>query len=174
MAHNDGCRAPLPSELQATCSTHKDTHKTTRNTTCALGGIFAQRGHSAGTAPVITVFIPGTPLKTTPLQKHARSIQTSIGGANFRTLGPVASIRLEKKILVYQQGLWGAEFKTLGPMATGDGKQPTFRTSRAQRTVRPHSSMVGFALTIQLPISDLIAAAPCPTKSLSLPGNLGG
>ena len=33
-----------------------------------------QRGggsHSAGTAPIITVFIPGTPLQTTPLQKDA-------------------------------------------------------------------------------------------------------
>ena len=35
------------------------------------GGVFAQRGHSAGTAPIITLFIPGTPLKTTPLQKRA-------------------------------------------------------------------------------------------------------
>ena len=35
------------------------------------GGVFAQRGHSAGTAPIITLFIPGTPLKTTHLQKHA-------------------------------------------------------------------------------------------------------
>ena len=31
----------------------------------------AQRGHSAGTMPIITLFIPGTPLKTTHLQKHA-------------------------------------------------------------------------------------------------------
>ena len=27
--------------------------------------------HSAGTAPIIAVFIPGTPLHTTPLQKRA-------------------------------------------------------------------------------------------------------
>ena len=27
--------------------------------------------HSARTAPIITLFIPGTPLQTTPLQKHA-------------------------------------------------------------------------------------------------------
>ena len=32
------------------------------------GGAFS---HSAGTAPIITLFIPGTPLKTTPLQKPA-------------------------------------------------------------------------------------------------------
>ena len=60
--------------------------------------------HSAGTAPMITLFIPGTPLNTTPLQKDVCSIQNSIGGAEFRTLGPVASIRLKIKSLVYQQG----------------------------------------------------------------------
>ena len=41
---------------------------------CTLGvggGGFAQRGHSAGTAPIIILFIPGTPLKTNPLQKRA-------------------------------------------------------------------------------------------------------
>ena len=78
-----------------------------------IGGVFAQCGHSAGTAPIITLFIAGTPLKTTHLQKHARSIQNSLRGTEFRTLGPVA---------------------------TGGGKQPTFRTARAQRTVRPHRS----------------------------------
>ena len=38
---------------------------------CIGGGVFGQRGHSAGTAPIITLFILGTPLKTTPLQKRA-------------------------------------------------------------------------------------------------------
>ena len=51
----------------------------------------AQRGHSAGTAPIITLFIPGTPLQSTHVQRHARSIPNSIGGAAFRTLGPVAT-----------------------------------------------------------------------------------
>ena len=36
-----------------------------------FGTARAQRGHSAGTAPIITLFIPGTPLKTAPLQTHA-------------------------------------------------------------------------------------------------------
>ena len=37
-----------------------------------LGGVFAQRGHSARTAPIITLFIPGTtPCKPPPLQKDA-------------------------------------------------------------------------------------------------------
>ena len=35
--------------------------------------------HSAGTAPIITLFILGTSLKTTPLQKEASSTQHSIG-----------------------------------------------------------------------------------------------
>ena len=58
--------------------------------------------HSAGTVPIVISFIPGTPLNTTRLQTHASSIQNSLGGADFRTLGPVA---------------------------TGGGKQPTFGTA---------------------------------------------
>ena len=77
------------------------------------GDVFAQRRHSAGTAPIITLFIPGTPLKNTHLQKHALSIQNSIWGAEFRTLGPVACIRLKKKSLVYQQG--GGRVQNSGP-----------------------------------------------------------
>ena len=52
---------------------------------CHLDGhcVFAQRGHSAN----YYVVYPGkTPLKTTHLEKHARSIQNSIGGAEFRIL----------------------------------------------------------------------------------------
>ena len=41
------------------------------------GGVFAQRAHSAGTAPIITVIIQVTPLKTTHLRNHAQSIQNS-------------------------------------------------------------------------------------------------
>ena len=37
----------------------------------ANGSVFAQRAHSAGTAPIITLFIPGTSLKTIHLQKRA-------------------------------------------------------------------------------------------------------
>ena len=37
----------------------------------------AQRGHSAGTAPIITVIIQVTTLKTTHLRNHAQSIQNS-------------------------------------------------------------------------------------------------
>ena len=41
------------------------------------GGVFAQRVHSAGTAPIITVIIQVTTLKTTHLRNHAQSIQNS-------------------------------------------------------------------------------------------------
>ena len=53
-------------------------------------------------------------------------------GCRIQDLGPVASIRLKPNI----PGLWSAEFRILGPVTTG-GTQPTFRTTRAQRTVRP-------------------------------------
>ena len=42
-----------------------------------IGGVFAQRGHSAGTAPIITVIIQVETLKTTHLRNHAQSIQNS-------------------------------------------------------------------------------------------------
>ena len=42
-----------------------------------LGGVFTQRAHSAGTAPIITVIIQVTTLKTTHLRNHAQSIQNS-------------------------------------------------------------------------------------------------
>ena len=42
-----------------------------------LGGVFAQRAHSAGTAPIITLIIQVTTLKTTHLRIHAQSIQNS-------------------------------------------------------------------------------------------------
>ena len=44
---------------------------------CFLGGVFAQRAHSARTAPIITVIIQVTTLKTTHLRNHAQSIQNS-------------------------------------------------------------------------------------------------
>ena len=44
---------------------------------CNSGGVFAQHGHSAGTAPIITVIIQVTTLKTTHLRNHAQSIQNS-------------------------------------------------------------------------------------------------
>ena len=37
-----------------------------QRTLLPLGGVFAQRGHSARTAPIITVVIQVTTLKTTP------------------------------------------------------------------------------------------------------------
>ena len=39
------------------------------------------------TAPIITLFIPGTPLQTTPLQKRARSIQKQHRGCGIQDPG---------------------------------------------------------------------------------------
>ena len=61
--------------------------------------------HSAGTAPIIMLFILGTPLKTTHLQKHAQSIQNSM---ECRVQDPGTRGKHQtkkKKSLVYQQGL---------------------------------------------------------------------
>ena len=98
--------------------------------------------HSAGTAPIIALFIPGTPLKTTLLQKDARSIQNSIRGCRIQDPGTRGKHHTDKEIPgVPAGGLSGADVKTLGPVATSDGKQPTFRTARAQRRVRPLSHL---------------------------------
>ena len=42
-----------------------------------IGGVFAQRVHSTCTAPIITVIIQVTTLKTNHLRSHAQSIQNS-------------------------------------------------------------------------------------------------
>ena len=48
-----------------------------RGWVCDFVGVFAQLAHSAGTAPIITVIIQVTTLKTTHLRNHAQSIQNS-------------------------------------------------------------------------------------------------
>ena len=55
--------------------------------------------HSAGTAPIIMLFLPGTPLKTSHLQKNA----WSLGVQNSGPWDPWQAS--EKKSLVYQRGL---------------------------------------------------------------------
>ena len=49
----------------------------------------------------------------------------------FRTLGPVASIRLKQKILGVLAGAIECRLQDLGHVATGGEKQLTFRTARA-------------------------------------------
>ena len=83
-------------------------------------GVFAQCGHSAGTAPIVTVFIPGTPLQTTPLQKRVRSIQNSVEGVDFKALGPVASGGGEQPTLGTGPGA-----PPLGPSTAPDPTTPT-------------------------------------------------
>ena len=66
------------------------------------------------TAPIVTWLIPETPLKTIPLQNHACSIQNSIWGAEFRTLGPVASRRPKRKIPGVPAGAVGCRVQDPG------------------------------------------------------------
>ena len=54
------------------------------------GGVFAQRGHSAN----YYAAYPWSPLTYGSMHDPFKH---SIGGAEFRTLGPVAGIRLKKK-----------------------------------------------------------------------------
>ena len=75
------------------------------------------------------------------------------------------SRELQKHAWSIQNGIGGAEFRTRGPVATGGGKQPTFRTARAQRMVRPPcltsafiaslSWIIGFVQMLPLPNSTL-------------------
>ena len=53
-----------------------------------LGGVFAQRGYSARTAPIITLFTPGTPLKTTPYRSVHDPFKTASGVQNSRPWDP--------------------------------------------------------------------------------------
>ena len=109
-----------------------------RAMTITLRGRFrtarAQRGHGVGIAPIITLFIPGTPLKTTHLQKHASPIQNSIRGEEFRTLGPVASIRLRKKIPGVPAGAVGCRIQD--PGTRGYWWWKTAGCSHSARTAR--------------------------------------
>ena len=100
-----GAMSTAPEVHDAVCAGHPLPH---------FGGVFAQRGHSALTVPNITLLIPETPLQTTPLQKRAWSIQNSIGGAEFRTLGPVATIRPKQKIPGVPAGAVGCRIRDPG------------------------------------------------------------
>ena len=69
-----------------------------------LGDALGAFSHSAGTAPIITLFIPGTPLKTTHLQKRAWSIQNSMR-CRIQDPGTRGKHQTKKKIPGVQQGL---------------------------------------------------------------------
>ena len=62
---------PPPKQFEANVPCVQLQHTRQTANVWGHGGVFAQRGHSAGTAPITTVFILGTPLQTTPLQKRA-------------------------------------------------------------------------------------------------------
>ena len=57
------------------------------------------------TASIITLFILGTPLKSTHLQKRSLSIQNSFGLWNSGPWDPWQALDENKKFLVPQQGL---------------------------------------------------------------------
>ena len=61
-------------QVQPNCNSKE---KPSMQTQQALGGVFAQRAHSAGTAPTITVIIRVTAPKTTYPRNHAQRIQIS-------------------------------------------------------------------------------------------------
>ena len=95
------------------------------------------------TAPIIAnyyvVYLGNTP-ENHPPTEACMIIHNSIGGAEFRTPGPVASIRLKKKILGVLAGAVGCRIQDLGAVATGGEKQPTFRTVQAQRACTAHGA----------------------------------
>uniref|UniRef100_A0A7S4LGL1 Uncharacterized protein n=1 Tax=Eutreptiella gymnastica TaxID=73025 RepID=A0A7S4LGL1_9EUGL len=62
-------RPPDEHTFQSCCSVAKRNQRDHEYTWNIPGGMFAQ--------PIITLSIPGTPLKTTHLQKHAPSVQNS-------------------------------------------------------------------------------------------------
>ena len=97
-----------------------------------LGGVFEKCAHSANYYVVYPTNTPENhpPTEACMIKSKQHGVQQSgpCGCGKHQTK--------KKKSLVYQHG--GAEFRTLGPVATGGGKQPTFRTARARRTVRPH------------------------------------
>ena len=79
----EGC---MPAVTESPCTRHPQHHGTKEcalrtslfpRKGCVFGGVFAQRAHSAGTAPIITVIIQVTTLKTTHLRNHAQLIQNS-------------------------------------------------------------------------------------------------
>ena len=66
-----------------------------------LGGVFAQ----AGTAPIITLFIQGTPLTTTPPAEGCMINSKQDGVQNSGPWDPWQASDEKKRYLVYQQGV---------------------------------------------------------------------
>ena len=92
--------------------------------------------HSVRTAPLITLFIPGTPLHTPPPYRSVHDPFKTASGVRG-PWDPWQASDFKKKIPGLPAGAVGCRIQDPGSVATGGGKQPTFRTARAQRTVRP-------------------------------------
>ena len=107
------CGATLPTRTRTAKPKHKTSAKfaqtipINKTTNCQInhapiGGVFAQRGHSANH---YVVYPGNTPENHPPTEA----------------------------CMIHSNSIGGAEFRTLGPMATGGEKRPTFRTAHAQR-----------------------------------------
>ena len=131
----------VPSQRQANVQPHATTDVIVRAAASSIidrwrvvpGGVFAQRAHSANYSGVY----PGnTPANHPPAEAcmiHSKQRQ----GCRIqdpRTRGKHQTTRCTST------GLWGAEFRTLGPMATDGGKRPTFRTALGAPPEQPPST----------------------------------
>ena len=96
--------------------------------------VWAQRGHSAGTAPIITLFIPGTPLENHPPTEACMIHSKQHWGCRIQDPGTRGKHQIKTK------NPWctgrGCRVQNSGPW---DPWLPVVKNSRlfAQRTVRP-------------------------------------
>ena len=99
----------------------------------AWGGIFAQRAHSANYYGVYPGNIPENHQPTEACMIKFLVYQRGLQGAEFRTLGPLASIRLKKIIPGVPAWAVGRRIQDPGThckhQANSGGQQPTFRTA---------------------------------------------
>ena len=108
-----------------------------------LGGVFAQRGHSAGTVPIITVIIQVTTLKTTHLRNHAQSIQNSkihlmlAMGPRDLNSAPYSPVHCSSHSMTSFQSSELTELPVVENSQLFAQRARSACTARAQRTVRP-------------------------------------
>ena len=104
--------------IDGMCGVAKKQRGLTVDGGCTLGqdtgGVFAHPGHSTGTAPIMTLFIPGTTPENHPPTEACMIHSKQHWGAEIRTLGPVASIRLNKKIPGVPAGAVGCRIQEPG------------------------------------------------------------
>ena len=92
--------------------------------------------------------------------------QEGLQGADFRTLEPMAGIRLKKIIPGVPAGAVGCRIQDPGThgkqQANSGGKQPTFRTARAAHGAPPMTSNVRTARQVKINDDrDMLGTVPC-------------